>query len=413
MRENAGKGSGPGLDGKKIKELSRFYRKHLLEDVMPFWEVRTEDRDHGGYITCFDRTGQMTDATKYIWFQGRQLWMFSALCNRVEKRREWLDLAEAGRDFIVKHAYAGSGRWNYQLDRTGKVEKGTISIYTDHFVLSALSENAVATGSDRDRALIRDTYETMEKNVYDPDFKDIFHGRWDPRFKRHGIYMISLHVAGCATPVLGENKTRPLIDHCLEQILYTFAKDDRELLYESVSRNGEIVDDDPEGRVINPGHTMESMWFCIEEGKKIGNSDAVERAIRIIDWAYRSGYDRDHGGILSFLDASGARPSQKDWHRETDTVWHDKVWWVHSEALYALACAAVQTGNAGWLTRFEDLHEWCQAHFFDPEYGEWYATLFRDGTPKLTDKGTVWKAAYHLPRALMLIMLLFERYAES
>ena len=36
----------------------------------------------------------------------------------------------------------------------------------------------------------------------------------------------------------------------------------------------------------------------------------------------------------------------------------------------------------------------------------------RDGRPKLTDKGTVWKAAYHLPRALMKIMQLFERVAQ-
>ena len=80
-----------------------------------------------------------------------------------------------------------------------------------------------------------------------------------------------------------------------------------------------------------------------------------------------------------------------------------------AEALYALALAAVASGSNERFDRFLDLHAWCQAHFYDREYGEWYPELRRDGTPKLTDKGTLWKAAYHLPRALMLIALLFER----
>jgi N-acylglucosamine 2-epimerase len=86
---------------------------------------------------------------------------------------------------------------------------------------------------------------------------------------------------------------------------------------------------------------------------------------------------------------------------------------VHSEALYALALAAVETGKDLFLRRFSKLHDWCMSHFFDEEYGEWYATLHRNGTPKVTDKGTVWKAAYHLPRAIMKIALLFEGYRRE
>jgi len=55
-----------------------------------------------------------------------------------------------------------------------------------------------------------------------------------------------------------------------------------------------------------------------------------------------------------------------------------------------------------------NLHNWCQKYFFDQEYGEWYPELHRDGRPKGTDKGSMWKGAYHLPRALMKIMKLLE-----
>ena len=71
------------MDNQKLGDLAGFYRQHLLAEVMPFWEGRTKDSECGGYFTCFDRQGNLTDADKYIWFQGRQLWMFSALYNRV------------------------------------------------------------------------------------------------------------------------------------------------------------------------------------------------------------------------------------------------------------------------------------------------------------------------------------------
>lgn len=397
------------LNHSKTKELGKFYRKHLLDDVMPFWEKRTEDKEFGGYITCFSQEGNITDTDKYIWFQGRQLYMFSALYNNVEPREDWLKLAKCGRDFIVENAYGGNGRWNYHLDRQGNFKEGTISIYTDHFVLSGLCEYAVASGKMDDIQLIRESYDAMEKNVYNLDFKDIFHGTWSPKYKRHGIYMISLSVAGIASNVLGRDYTKPLIDHCLEQILYVFARDEQELLLESVGRDGSFVDDD-EGRVVNPGHALESMWFCIEEGKRRGDRNIINRAVQITDWMYKYGYDKEFGGIFAFLDANGKEPKQMDWHKETNSLWHDKVWWVHSEALYTLALCAIETKSNEWMERFLDMHAWCNKHFYDAEYGEWYQALWRDGSPKITDKGTLWKAAYHLPRALMNIMKLFEAY---
>jgi N-acylglucosamine 2-epimerase len=399
-------------DKKKIADLAKFYRKHLLDDVMAFWEARTKDVECGGYLTCFDRRGNVTDTDKYIWFQARQLWMFSALYNHVEKRPLWLALAKHGRDFLIAHAYVGAGRWNYHLDRQGHVKRGTISIYTDLFVLAGLCEYVLASGSEADLDLIRETYDTVERNVHDRNFKDLFHGTWSPRLKRHGVYMITLPTAGLAQQLLGKERTCSLIDHCLEQILWVFARDEQEALFESVGRDGTLCDD-PEGRLLNPGHALESMWFCVEEAKKRGNQFLVNRAIRIIDWMYRRGYDQEYGGIMAFVNASGQEPVQTDWHQETGMSWHDKCWWVHSEGLYALALAAVETNDKTFFDRFLDLHAWSQRYFRDPEYGEWYPELYRDGRPKLTDKGTLWKAAYHLPRALMKIMLLFEQRASK
>jgi len=402
-------GRPPGFpDAQALAGLGRFYRRHLLEAVMPFWEARTRDFEHGGYLTCFDRMGNLTNTDKFIWFQGRQLYLFSALYRQVEKRPLWLELARHGRDFIVGHAYAGAGRWNYRLNRAGAVREGTISIFTDHFVLQGLCEYALASGERADLPLIAETFGAIDRATRDPDFRDIFHGTWNPRYQRHGVFMMAVNTCAVAEPLMGVPRTRPLVDLALDRILRVFAKDEHRILLESVGRDGSFVDE-PEGRVVNPGHALESTWFCLEEGLRRGDRGLVERSVEVADWAWARGRDPEFGGIFSYLDSRGGEPLRTDWHRETGMLWHDKAWWVHAEALYARALAALETGSAERFGQFLELHDWCQKHFYDPLYGEWYAELWRDGRPKNDHKGTLWKAAYHLPRALMKLALLFER----
>ena len=53
----------------KAKDYAEYYKKHLVEECLPFWD-RCIDREYGGYFTCFDREGNLTDSNKYVWFQG-------------------------------------------------------------------------------------------------------------------------------------------------------------------------------------------------------------------------------------------------------------------------------------------------------------------------------------------------------
>jgi len=62
----------------EISELQAFYRKTLLEDVIPFWMKHGVDRVHGGFITSLDRDGAILDTDKSVWFQGRGVGMRSS-----------------------------------------------------------------------------------------------------------------------------------------------------------------------------------------------------------------------------------------------------------------------------------------------------------------------------------------------
>ena len=70
-------------------KLALQYKSELLDNVLPFWLEKSQDKEYGGYFTCLDRDGSVFDTDKFIWLQGRQVWMFAFLYNRVEKRKEW------------------------------------------------------------------------------------------------------------------------------------------------------------------------------------------------------------------------------------------------------------------------------------------------------------------------------------
>ena len=48
------------------------------------------------------------------------------------------------------------------------------------------------------------------------------------------------------------------------------------------------------------------------------------------------------------------------------------------------------------------IHEWSWKHFPDPEYGEWYGYLRRDGAVSSSVKGTLWKGPFHIPRMMLV-----------
>lgn len=71
-----------------------------MNHILPFWLECSQDHEYGGYFTCLDRQGNVFDTDKFIWLQGREVWMFSMLYNKVEKRQEWLDCAIQGGEFL-------------------------------------------------------------------------------------------------------------------------------------------------------------------------------------------------------------------------------------------------------------------------------------------------------------------------
>jgi N-acylglucosamine 2-epimerase len=392
--------------------LCRFYKRYLSSQIMAFWAQRTLDPEYGGYIVAFGREGAPLAFRKNMWCHGRQLWTFAHYYRMFEPSHRWIELAQAGRDFIVKHAYKGEGRWHYLLDRDGSVLEDAGSAFTDAFVLAGLCEFAAATESREDLPLIESTFNAFERNLQDPCFAQWHHFPFEPGFRYHGPHMVGAVTCTIARQVLG-SRVDALSDYCLDMILNTFARDEYGVVFETLAADGSVLDT-PAGRTINPGHALESGWFCFEEGLERGDRGIVERAAEIIRWSYEKGVDREQGGILAFVDPDGNPPPDAGLGANAwGEAWDDKIWWVHSEGMYAVALAALELRDEGLFAAFEAVHDFTQRCFADPDYGEWYSYLHRDGSVKEANKGNWIRCAFHGPRGLMKLVQLLERHAPE
>ena len=80
-----------------------------------------------------------------------------------------------------------------------------------------------------------------------------------------------------------------------------------------------------------------------------------------------------------------------------------------TEALYALVLAHTLTGEARFADWLHRVHEYTWSHFVDPEHGEWFGYLDREGRLTHTLKGSAYKGCFHVPRCLLMCVQEIER----
>lgn len=149
-------------------KLAEQYKKELLDNVLPFWLEKSQDKVHGGYFTCLDREGNVFDRDKFVWLQGREIWMFSMLYNKVEKCREWLDCAVQGAEFMKKFGHDGNLNWYFALTEDGKPLVEPYNIFSYTFATMAFGQLSLATGKAEYADIARKTFDIILSKLENP-----------------------------------------------------------------------------------------------------------------------------------------------------------------------------------------------------------------------------------------------------
>ena len=374
-----------------ITEYKDIYKRALLDDVIPFWSKNSIDKQHGGFFTCLERNGTVFDTDKFVWLQGRQTWMYAMMFNQVEKNQEWLNTSIHGADFLKKHARAEDGTWYFSLTQEGKPLVQPYNIFSDCFATQAFGQLYKATREDEHASIAHSTFMSIL------DRRDNPKRAWSKAFpgtrplKNFALPMILSNLALEIEHLLDKDLVARLTQECIHEVMEVFYDKESGQILENVTPDGQFSDTF-EGRLLNPGHAIEAMWFIMDIAAKNGDQALIEKAKNITLHTLEYAWDNEYGGILYFMDIMNKPPQQLEWDQ--------KLWWVHIETSIALLKAYKLTKDKRCWEWFEKVHEYTWAHFADPAYGEFFGYLSRQGNPLLTLKGGKWKGCYHVPRGM-------------
>lgn len=389
-----------------FKQIASHYEKELRENCLPFWLENSQDKEFGGYYSCLNRDGSVYDTDKFIWLQGREVWMFAMLYNNVEKNQEWLDCAIQGAEFLKKYGHDENWDFYFSLNREGRPLVQPYNIFSNTFACMAFAQLAKATGNEEYAQIARKIFTRILERRSNPK------GQWCKAYpgtrpmKDFALPMIICNMALEVEDILEDKSVlEQTIDTCLHEVFDVFYQPNLGCMLENVSSVDGTPVDCFEGREINPGHDLEALWFMMNLGIRRGDKALIEKCVEIALKVIDLGWDKEYGGIFYFLDAKGA-PQQK-------LEWDQKLWWVHIESAIAMLKGYQLTGNEKCLEWFMKLDEYLWNNFKDKEYPEWFGYLNRRGEMLLPLKGGKWKGCFHVPRGLYQIWKLAEECAKN
>ncbi|XP_046308925.1 N-acylglucosamine 2-epimerase isoform X4 [Marmota monax] len=346
-------------DMEKEWETLRAWKERMeqeLDRVVAFWMEHSHDQEHGGFFTCLGRDGQVYDNLKYVWLQGRQVWMYCRLYRKFQRfrRSELLDSAKAGGEFLLRYARVAppDKKCAFVLTQSGLPVKVQRTIFSECFYTMAMNELWRVTGEERYQ---NEAVEMMDQIIHWVREDSSGLGRpqlpGTPAAESMAVPMMLLNLVeqlGEADEELA-GKYAELGDWCAQRILQHVQRDGQAVL-ENVSEDGKELSGCL-GRHQNPGHALEAGWFLLRHALRKGNPELRAHVIeKFLLLSFHSGWDPEHGGLFYFQDADNLCPTQ----------------------------------------------------FRDPEYGEWFGYLNREGKVALTIKGGPFKGCFHVPRCLAM-----------
>ncbi len=404
--------------------LKEKYTNDLTQNFLPFWE-NAIDSEYGGVFTCFTNKGdKLVSETKYIWSQGRFLWICCKLLALKNERKislseGWEEAAIKTYEFLVEHAVMENNHVVYAVERDGThlEESKDISIFADCFFLIGCNAYAHLKQDtelfNKNLVIYHTVKQRIEQNMFDSAPYPIPEG-----YQTHSIPMILLNVAEelyvTANALNHPSKTELLEDmnKHFRQIM-TLQEGNRILEYKPTNSETE---DSLLVRHVNPGHTLESVWFMVHSLDYLTEDrEHYETELeRIAGHAFDKGWDEAHGGLLRFVDKNGGTPKGQIIDTPIETLiletWDTKLWWPHSEALYTTLLMAVKTNKKEWIERYRKVEEYVFKTFpnENQEVGEWIQIRDRKGKPIQKVVALPVKDPFHIIRNYLLILRLLE-----
>ena len=283
-----------------MKEYLSFFKQELTDNLLSFWMPRCLDQENGGYLNCFTNDGsRLVSTDKYTWSQGRFLWMFSKLSMMKstmfsqEQRQTFLQYAENGKNFLLEHVLLGPEDYRciFLMDAEGKPkhvgdhEGYDLSISADCFVVMGFAAYALAAKDEAAWEFAKRLGDSVWERYQSGNFRSLPYPV-TAVYRSHAKPMILTNV--CCELYKAAEQFDPQyakllqerIGQCHREVFEVF-QDEKHLIHEFKYANGDF----PQhlfGQHINPGHTLEDMWFQMEAAQILKDDSALPQIKQIV-----------------------------------------------------------------------------------------------------------------------------------
>jgi N-acylglucosamine 2-epimerase len=326
----------------------------------------------------------------------------------------------------ISLAFLNNGNCIFLLSCEGKPKKPVmglgydISTYADCFVVLGFAKYAVVSKDSAILELALKLYhsimERFEHNSFQTEPEPTPKG-----YKAHGVPMILLNISQelyDALSTFGNSEAKKVWDKCTvlkNEILRSFLSKDN-IIHELVNISDQLGNSILE-RYINPGHSLEDMWFIMGYAMRTNDSELVETVSAVIEKTFEIGWDHEFGGLLHFMDQEGGPPKGDNQVEDTGLLkklkadWDNKLWWVHAEALYATLLCYHLTHKDIMFKLYQKIHDYTFKIFpnSNTEIGEWIQIRDRQGRPIDKVVALPVKDPFHISRCYINIIELLEK----
>ncbi|HVH05067.1 MAG TPA: AGE family epimerase/isomerase [Myxococcota bacterium] len=353
-------------------------RRHLLEELLPYWAERGADRAHGGFWNRLDGAGHaLAEDHKRLLVQLRLVYAFS---EGARLGAPWaLELAAHGVAFLERgYRDARHGGWFLTATPDGSPLDRRKDFYAHAFAVFAYAAYHAASG---DRAALARAHETVtfvRERLRDPRHGGYFEEADEagnplrdlPRRQNPHMHwleaLLALHAVAPDAALLADARA------LLELLAQRFVDRSTGGLMEHFAPDWKITDP-----VVEPGHHYEWTWLLAAHRDLLGPAASDPLAAQLFDYAERYGLDADLG-VFDRANGPGLAPSST------------KRLWPQTERVKALAARgdapALRAALGALFARYARSD------------GGWIEHVDRDGRP-LTDLQNA-TSVYHVTLAL-------------
>ncbi len=406
-KENTNKYPG-NIAGIGLKEHRNELKSRLYDEYLPFWDNGGYDKQYGGFICNLDKNGIPVDDSKFIWYQGRAIWVYSFLYNNFGKDKKYLEIARHTRDFLVKQMYTGDGKWVELVHKDGKVIKGVepgSNIYGWLFAANGLAEYYKISGDPEDLRLAKESILAGVKAYDSPQYQK---GTDNEGYRIQGHSMIFIRLLSQLLSHHNDAELEALLNFHVDKIMSCFYKPEYRISNEILNHDYSRIKGKEDETFL--GHSLETQWMLMHLAIQRKDEELFKKSKDNFRRYLELGWDHIFDG---WGDEEYTVFGNDDNILGTD--FSSKSMWSHTEILVGCMLVIEKTGEYWAMDYYDRTWEYVKKTF-SRGIGAWEQAVNRFGEPidrKKHGINPMRRGNFHQPRYLMMAILSLDRMIKK